>query len=72
MKFIRLQNHIVDITGVNYVNWQQTTYDKSKFVINLFNVSGNTLAVSFDDQQSCEDAFQKIADVLESMVSAGP
>lgn len=70
MKFLRLESHIVDLTGVNYVNWHKEFTGKDVYIINLYNVSGSALAITFDCCDKCEACFDKIAASLESLSSS--
>lgn len=69
MKFLRLESHVVDLTGVNYVNWHKEFSGKNVFIINLFNINGSTLAITFDSEDKCLECFEKVATALEALPS---
>ena len=67
MKFLRLESHVVDLTGVNYVNWHKEFTGKNVFIINLYNISGSALAITFESEEKCLACFEKVATALESL-----
>lgn len=69
MKFLRLESHVVDLLGVNYVNWHKEFNGKNIYIINLFKVDGSSLAISFDSEEKCLACFEKVATELESLSS---
>lgn len=67
MKFLRLESHVVDLSGVNYVNWHKQYDGKNLCIINLYKIDGSSLAISFDSEEKCLVCFEKIASALETM-----
>ena len=69
MKFLRLESHVVDLSGVNYANWLKDFNGKNIFAINLYKVDGSCLAISFESEEKCLDCFEKVATGLEAMTA---